>query len=98
MIELIYGAKNFDRIAWKEIDEGRPVTIRVTGVRKPFVYRILALYAEYDRESRSGRNRRDLLFAFGWRSIFVPSLLGIVNHARLSGMSLTMKDQGSTLE
>src|SRR5574340_302084 len=98
MIELLYGAKDFDRIAWKEIDEGRSVSLRITGFKKGFIHRIIELYAEYDRESRRGINRRDLLFAFAWRSLFAPSILSLCNHARLAGMGIVVKDRGATLE
>jgi len=91
MIELLYGAKDFDRIAWREIDEGRPVALRITGVRKALIHRILSLYAEYDRELRRGVNRRDLLFGFGWRGAFAPSILALCNHARLAGMGLSFR-------
>jgi hypothetical protein len=98
MIELLYGSKDFDRIAWREIDQGRPVSIRIARVRKAFIHRLLSLYAHYDQELRKGRNRRDLLFSFGWRGFFAPALIGICNHARLAGMEIVVMDQGSTLE
>jgi hypothetical protein len=98
MVELLYGAKDFDRVAWREIDEGRPVALRITGSRKARIHRILSLDDEYDRASRNSVNRRSLLFSLGWRAIFAPSIIGLCNHARLAGMSVVVKDKGSTLE
>jgi hypothetical protein len=98
MLELLYGAKDFDRIAWKEIDEGRPVALRVVGPKKARIHHILSLYDEYDRASRNGVNRRSSLWSFGWRAILAPSIIGLCNHARLAGMSIVVLDKGSTLE
>ena len=98
MLELLYGAKDFDRIAWKEIDEGRPVALKIVGSKKTRVHRILSMYDEYDRASRNGVSRRGLLWSLWWRAMFAPSIIGLCNHARLAGMSVVAVDKGSALE
>jgi hypothetical protein len=98
MVELLYGAKDFDRIAWREIDEGRPVALRITGSRKALIHRILTLYAESERASRDGTRERRPLFGLAWRAMFAPSIVGLCNHARLAGMTVVVQDKGSTLE
>src|SRR5262245_21225812 len=98
MLELPYGAKDFDRIAWKETNEGRRVALRVVGSKKARIHRILSLYDEYDRASRNGANRRSILWRLGWRAILTPVIVGLCNHARLAGMSVAVQDKGSTLE
>jgi hypothetical protein len=96
MIELMYGAKDFARVADKEIREGRPVAIRVTGWRKAFVYRTLALYAEFDRKTASMPKKTSLGLAL--RIMLVPQLMGLCHQARSSGMEILMRDHGSSLE
>lgn len=96
MIELMYGAANFARVADKEIREGRPVAIRVTGWRKAFIYRTLALYAEFDRKADSMPKKTSLGLAL--RIMLTPSLMGLCHQARSSGMGLVVKDHGSSLE
>jgi hypothetical protein len=96
MIELLYGAKNFVGIADKEIREGRPVAIRVTGWRKGFIYRTLALYAEFDR--KAGAMSKKMSLSLALRIMFTPSLMGLCYQARSSGMGIVIRDQGSSLE
>lgn len=98
MLELLYGSAGFAPLAWREIDARRPVALRVTGWRKRTIHKTLSLYAEYDHQSRARNVSREQSFNLGWRSLLVPSLMGLVNHARARGMSVTVIDQGSTLE
>jgi hypothetical protein len=96
MIELLYGAKNFVRVVDKEIREGRPVAIRVTGWRKGFIYRTLALYAEFD--PRAGAMSKKMSLKLALRIMLAPSLIGLCHQARSSGMEIVMRDRGSSLE
>jgi hypothetical protein len=96
MIELLYGVKDFVRLADKEIREGRPVAVRVVGWRKGFIYRTLALYAEYDR--RAGAVPKKMSLNLALRIMFAPSLMGLCDQARSSGMKIVIRDQGSSLE
>lgn len=96
MIELMYGANDFARVADKEIREGRSVAIRVTGWRKGFIYRTLALYAEFDRRHDSIPKKTSLGLAL--RVMFVPQFMGLCHQARASGMEIMMRDHGSSLE
>jgi hypothetical protein len=96
MIELMYGAKDFARVADREIREGRPVAIRVTGWRKGFIYRTLALYAEFDRRHGSMQKKTSLGLAL--RVMLVPQFMGLCHQARSSGMEIVMRDHSSSLE
>lgn len=96
MIELMYGAKDFASVADKEIREGRPVAIRVVGWRKGFIYRTLALYADYDRKAGAVRKKTSLSLAL--RIMLAPQLMGLCHQARSSGMEIVMRDHGSSLE
>ena len=96
MIELMYGAQDFARVADKEIREGRPVAIRVTGWRKGFIYRTLALYAEFDRKPGAMPKKTSLGLAL--RVMLAPQLMGLCHQARSSGMEIVMRDHGSSLE
>jgi hypothetical protein len=96
MIELMYGANDFARVADKEIREGRPVAIRVTGWRKTFIYRTLALYAKFDRGAGSMPKKTSLALAL--RIMLAPQLMGLCHQARSSGMEIVMRDHGSSLE
>ena len=98
MIELLYGAKNFSLIAGKEIREGRAVAFRFGGWRRPWVYRALAIYAEHDQFSRIGSPSRRLTLGLAWRVLLAPSLFGLVEQARSSGMGVVVRDTGKTLE
>src|SRR5262245_14714067 len=98
MIELLYGAKNFSAIADKEIREGRAISFRFTGWRRPWVYRALAMYAEHDNVSRAGSVPRKLSFALAWRVLLAPTLFGLIHQARSNGMGLLVRDTGTSLE
>jgi hypothetical protein len=98
MVELLYGAKNFTQIADKEIREGRAVAFRFSGWRRPFIYRILAMYAEHDRLSHVGGAPRSLSLGLAWRVLLAPSLFGLIHQARSSGMGLVVRDTGKSLE
>ena len=98
MVELLYGANDFARIADREIREGRAVSLRFHGWRRPFVYRLLARYAEYDRFSQQGTPPRRLSLGLAWRILLAPTLFGLVHQARSSGMGLTVRDTGTSLE
>ena len=98
MIELLYGASNFASIADKEIREGRAVAVRLTGWRRPFIYRTLSLYAEFYRVSRTGATPRSLSLSLAWRILFAPSLIGLIHQARSSGMGMVVRDTGTILE
>jgi hypothetical protein len=82
MIELLYGASDFARIADREIREGRAVSLRFHGWRRPFVYRLLARYAEYDRLSQRGTAPRSASLGLAWRILLAPTLFGLVHQAR----------------
>jgi|SRR5712664_4606844 len=96
MIELMYGAKNFARVADKEIRESRPVAIRVVGWRKGFIYRTLALYAQYDRKAGAVPKKMSLNLAL--RIMLAPQFMGLCHQARSAGMEIVMRDHGSSLE
>ena len=98
MVELLYGANEFARIADREIREGRAVSLRFQGWRRPFVYRLLARYAEYDRLSQLGTPPRRLSLGLAWRILLAPTLFGLVHQARSSGMGLTVRESGKSLE
>lgn len=98
MVELLYGASDFARIADREIREGRAVSLRFHGWRRPFVYRLLARYAEYDRLSQRGTARRSASLGLAWRILLAPTLFGLVHQARSSGMGLIVRDTGTSLE
>ena len=98
MVELLYGASDFARIADREIREGRAVSLRFHGWRRPFVYRLLARYAEYDRLSQRGAPPRRVSLELAWRILLAPTLFGLVHQARSSGMGLVVRDTGTSLE
>lgn len=98
MVELLYGANDFAQIADREIRQGRAVSLRFHGWRRPFVYRLLARYAEYDRLSQLGRPPRRLSLGLAWRVLLAPTLFGLVHQARSAGMGLTVRDTGTSLE
>jgi len=98
MVELLYGANDFARIADREIREGRAVSLRFHGWRRPFVHRLLARYAEYDRLSQRGTPPRPVSLGLAWRILLAPTLFGLVHQARSSGMGLVVRDTGTTLE
>src|SRR5690242_9313500 len=96
MIELMYGAHDFARVADREIREGRPVAIRITGWRKGFIYRTLALYAQFDQRPGSMPKKTSLGLAL--RVLLVPQFMGICHQARSSGLEIVMRDHGTSLE
>ena len=98
MIELIYGTKDFARIAWQEIEAGRPVALRVTGWKRRLIHQTLSLYAENDRLWRSGKAKRTLALRLAWRTMLTPPLIGLCHYAQSSGMAVTVLDKGTTLE
>jgi hypothetical protein len=98
VVELLYGTKNFARIADEEIREGRAIAVRVHGWRRPFIYRLLSLYAEHDRISQQGPAPRNLSLGLAWRILLAPTLFGLIHQARSSGMSLLVRDTGKSLE
>ena len=83
-------------VADKEIREGRPVAVRVTGWRKAFIYRTLALYAESDRKAGAMPKKTSLGLAL--RIMLAPQLMGLCHQARSTGMEILMRDHGSSLE
>jgi hypothetical protein len=98
MVELLYGAKNFARVADQEIREGRAVAVRISGWRRPFIYRTLSMYAEYDQVARTGSIPRRLSLGLVWRILLAPSLIGLIHQARSSGMGMVVRDTGTILE
>src|SRR5690242_8067480 len=98
MVELLYGTKNFARIADEEIRGGRAISVRVHRWRRPFIYRLLSMYAEFDRVSRDGQAPRSLSLGLAWRVLFAPTLFGLIHQARSSGMGLLVRDTGKSLE
>src|SRR5882762_7907231 len=98
MVELLYGANDFARITDREIREGRAVSLRFHGWRRPFVHRLLARYAEYDRLSQRGTPPRPVSLGLAWRILLAPTLFGLVHQARSSGMGLVVRDTGTSLE
>lgn len=98
MVELLYGANDFAQIADREIRGGRAISLRFNGWRRPFVYRLLARYAEYDALSQHGTPPRRLSLGLAWRILLAPTLFGLVHQARSSGMGLTVRDTGISLE
>jgi hypothetical protein len=98
MVELLYGANDFAKIAGREIREGRAVSLRFHSWRRPFIYRLLARYAEYDLFSQHGTPPRRLSLGLAWRILLAPTLFGLVHQARSSGMGLTVRDAGTSLE
>ena len=98
MIELLYGAENFSLIAGKEIREGRAVAFRFSGWRRPWIYRALVMYAAYDRLSHTGSAEPNLSLRLAWRVLLAPTLFGLIQQARSSGMGLIVRDTGKTLE
>lgn len=97
MLEVMHGTKEFDRIIWREIDAGRSVALRASGRGKKQVHQLLAIYADFDEAERTGEKRVGLLFRLGIRAMFSPTLFGLLNHARLRGMRIVARDEGSTL-
>ena len=98
MIELLYSTKDFAKIADREIREGRAFAVRFNGWRRPFVYRLLSLYAEHDRLSQRGSAPRSLSLGLAWRILLAPTLFGLIHQARSSGMGLVVRDTGISLE
>ena len=98
MLELLYGAKGSAGVAWNEISEGREVALHVTGWRKNTVYRLISSYADYAEHSKKGRIQKRGAGRFLWQMIFAPSIVGLCEHARESGLTVSVKDKGSTLE
>ena len=97
MIEITYGSKDFDRTAWRHIDSGDAIAIRVSGKRSKHVYKFLSVYRDYEEKLSRGINSRKLLFVLAFRSLSAPSLFGICNHARLAGMGITTTQQNGDL-
>src|SRR5437773_12126799 len=98
VVELLFGTSDFARIADREIREGRAVSLRFHGWRRPFVYRLLARYAEYDRLSQRGTPPRRVSLGLAWRILLAPTLFGLVHQARSLGVGLVVRDTGTTLE
>src|SRR5262249_61779049 len=90
--------KGLARIAEVEIREGRAVAVRVHGWRRPFIYRLLSLYAEHDQLSRQARAPKNLSLGLAWRILLAPTLFGLIHQARSSGMGLVVHDTGTSLE
>ena len=98
MRTLEYGSKKTAQTAWDEIHEGRPVALTVRGWKRGFIHRALTLYAEYDRQSRSGKIRKALLVRLALRTLLTPSLIGLCHHAQASGFAVGVRDIGDALE
>ena len=98
MLEISYGEKGSVLRAWKEIDAGRPVILKIVGRKRQFIRRTLSLYAEYDRLSRKGELRRGLHLSLAWRTLLSPSFMGLCNHARSAGMAVAAYEKEQILE
>jgi len=97
MVELLYGANDFARVADREIREGRPVALIFSGWRRPFIYRAISLYAQHDRLSQTAGAPRRLSLSVAWRILLAPALFGLIHQARSSGMALVVRDTGQNL-
>ena len=98
MLEISYGEKGFASRAWKEIEAGRPVALKVVGRKRQVILRALSLYAEYDRLSRKGGVRRGLLLRLAWQTLRSSPFIGLCNHARSAGMAVAAYEEGQILE
>ncbi len=98
MIELLYGADNFAKIADGEIRAGRGFAMRFEGWRRRFVYSALAMYAEFDRVPTGGAVPKRLGLALAWRVLFAPTLFGLIHQGRSAGMAVIVRDTGKSLE
>lgn len=98
MLEITYGQKNFASLAWKEIDAGRPLALKIFGRQRQFLHRTLSLYAEYDRLSRKGEIRTGVYLSLAWRALLSPSFISLCNHARSAGMAVAAYDKEDLLE
>ena len=102
MTEIQYGSKNYAVRALKEIEEGRPVTLKIFGWRKKFIRHLVLLFIEYDQLSRKGKVSRGLLFSLGWKSLLslpiMGSITGFCHVARSVGMAVAMDEKGEALE
>lgn len=98
MIEIQYSSKDYASLVWKEIDEGRAVSLRISGWKSKFIYRLVLMFIEYDQLSRKGQVSRGLYFGLGWRSLFALSIMGLCHHARSAGMAVAAYENGAGLE
>jgi len=97
MVELLYGAKDYARIAESEIRQGRPVALVFNGWRRPFVHRAISMYADFDQLHRATGAPRRLSLGVVWRILVAPVLFGLIHQARSSGMSILVRDSGQNL-
>jgi hypothetical protein len=56
------------------------------------------MYAEHDQLSRTDLAPRKLSLGLALRVLLAPSLFGLIEQARSSGMSLLVRDAGTFLE
>ena len=102
MIEIQYGSKYYAVRALREIEEGRPVTLKIFGWRKKFIRHLVLLFIEYDQLSRKGKVSRGLLFSLGWKSLLslpiMGSITGLCHDARSMGMAVAVYEKGEVLE
>ncbi len=102
MIEIKYGSKNYAMQVWKEIDEGRPVVLKIFGWRRKLVRHMVLMFIEYDQLSRKGKVSRGFYFSFGWKSLLslpiTGSITGLCHHARSMGMAVVVYEKEEALE
>ncbi len=98
MIELSYRTKGSVGKAWTEIEAGNEVVLKVTGWRKKAVYRVFKLYVLYLELSQKGRAPISLGVRIAWQSLLAPSIIGLCEHARRSGLTTSMEGDGNLLE
>ena len=98
MLVILYGEANFASRAWKEMDTGQPVALKIIGRQRHVINKTLSLYAEYDQLLRERKLRKWLLISLAWRTLLSPSFVGLCNHARSVGMAVTAFENKLTLE
>src|SRR5271154_1215211 len=102
MIEIQYGSQNYCSRAWKEIDEGHPVTIIIMGWRRRLIRHMVLLFIEYDQLSRKGKVSRGLYFRLGWKTLLslpiMGGIIGLCHQARSVGLAVAADENGKTLE
>lgn len=98
MLEIEYGEKGFASRAWKEIEAGRPVALKVVGSKRQIIIRALSLYAEHDRLSREGGVSRGLLLRLAWQTFRSSPFIGLCNHGRSAGMTVAAYEKENLLE
>lgn len=97
MLVIEYGAKDFEKVAWKAIDERQPVQIVVRDGKRGAVKKALDLYRQYFDGRRKGVKDRSLWFKFGYYAIRMPTFWGIYNHAELARAQVVSDEQGDSL-